>query len=344
MKESKPFELTLNDCLACSGCITNEEEAMLKRFELKKLIEEDNTKKTFVISPYSKMKIYKSRYAAEGFSFTAFESSLVHFLKNLCSAIDVIDSSSAQSIVLESVSNEFFNGTSPLITSDCSGTVAYIERKGGHLIRALSKTLTPQQVCVENARKRGGIVSVVPCYDKKLENGRDGCKVDYVLSTEEFCDFLEAKGFCIGNTDEVSMKEKTRVFNRSLSGGYTEFLMNKMKILTKSVEKLNKNYWVYRFESGKRMYIFHKVYGIKNVLNLINKTKRAIDFDFAEVFLCEGACAGGPLLKDEESLVEMKHLYESFEAVSEKIEVDGSLQKRQFCVFTAKKVHFNVEW
>lgn len=339
IKEVKPFELTLNDCLACSGCITNDEENMLRQGDYQRLIDNDDAKKMFVISPYSKIKIYDALNLSEC-SFRSFESHLAHFLVSSCNATEVVDSSYYQRTVLERVAAEFFEAKAALITSDCPGTVAYIERNGKHLIANLSRVQTPQQIAAECNER---VVSVVPCYDKKMENGRDGCTMDYVLHTQEFLSFLHHKGFAAaGSVQEAALPQKTTIFASSFSGGYTEFLAARIGAIRTSTVQVNKNYWVHTLECANRTYTLHKVYGIKNVLNLINRTRKGVDFDFAEVFLCESACASGPLV--DASAERIEQFYASFESDGEGIALGRKGKEREFAAYHTKRTHFTVEW
>eukprot|EP00866_Antonospora_locustae_P000433 jgi/Antlo1/433/1763 len=342
-KDERPLKLTLSDCLACSGCITSEEERLLEQSDYKRLIEDDS-EQHFMISPYSKVRIYSAMFEKQDLSYQDFEKSLAEFLKVSCNAIEVIDTSYYQWAVLEMVADEFFGSSVPIITSDCPGTVAYIERSGQHLLGNLCRVLTPQQLCAGTLRKRGRITSIVPCYDKKMENKRDGCEIDYILSTDEFIDFLAHKQFRAAkcNKDLVS-REKALVPYKSFSGGYTEYILKKMECENVVAEQVSKGHWVYRCKVDEKTHTLHKIYGIKNVLNMITRTKKKVDFDFAEVFLCEDACARGPAGTDTVS-AEIKRLYSMFESCTlENIPRYVSI-KRKFKPATTKKTNFLVDW
>lgn len=342
-KEERPLKLTLSDCLACSGCITSEEERLLEQSDYRRLIE-DNSKQHFMISPYSKVKIYCALYEEQRLSYRDFEKSLAGFLKASCGAIDVVDTSYYQRAVLEMVADEFFGSSAPMITSDCPGTVAYIERSGQHLLGNLCRVLTPQQLCARALRKRGRVTSIVPCYDKKMENGRDECDIDYILSTQEFMDFLAHKQFrAAEGSQDLMPREKTVVPYKSLSGGYTEFLLEKMGCTHVNAEQVCKGHWVYRCKVSERAYTLHKIYGVKNVLNMISRTRRKVDFDFAEVFLCEDACACGPAGTGT-APAEAKRLCSMLESGPPESVPKCAFIKRTFRPVEVKKTHFAVDW
>lgn len=343
IKDERPLKLTLSDCLACSGCITSEEERLLEQSDYRKLIEDDS-EQHFMISPYSKVRIYCAMFEGQDLSYQSFEKSLAEFLKTSCNAVEVIDTSYYQMAVLEMVADEFFSSSVPMITSDCPGIVAYIERSGEHLLGNLCRVLTPQQICAVTLQKRGRITSIVPCYDKKMENGRDGCEIDYILSTQEFMNFLLHKQFRVTECNkDLMQREKTSVPYKSFSGGYTEFLLEKMGCTHVDAVQVSKGHWVYQCKVEEKTYTLHKIYSIKNVLNMINKTKKKIDFDFAEVFLCENACACGPAGAGT-APTEIKRLYSMFESCTlENIPRYASI-KRKFRPAVIRKTHFSVDW
>ncbi|KAL0265875.1 UNVERIFIED_CONTAM: hypothetical protein PYX00_011592 [Menopon gallinae] len=343
-KETQPLELTLSDCLACSGCITRDEERLLEQSDYQRLIE-DNTEKLFMISPYSKVSIYSEMCEGQGLSFQDFESSLTAFLKTSCNAVDVVDTSYFQRTVLEMVADEFFGSSVPIITSDCPGTVAYIEKNGKHLLENLSRVLSPQQMCAVALEKRGRVTSVVPCYDKKMENGRDRCAIDYVLSTREFMDFLAHRRFSAAECSEGAMRRERTVFPYgSFSGGYTEFLLEKIGPVHVDAVQTSRGHYVYRCEGRGKTYTLHKVYGVKNVLNMISRTRKKLDFDFAEVFLCEEACAYGPS-RTGSTHADIKPLYSMLEGsgIAEEV-LQHTSAKRVFRPAAIKKTHFAVDW
>ncbi|KCZ77551.1 hypothetical protein H311_01436 [Anncaliia algerae PRA109] len=329
IKDDKPLELALNDCLSCSGCVTEDEKQSILFSHLNdvKSLEKNAV---FIISPYSKLNAYN--YFNTGISYSQFEDILFNFLENF----EVIDTSFYLNTILENIRKEF-NTRSPLIISDCPGTVKYIQRNGHHLIKYLSEVYSPQEICaLINDSKT--IVSVIPCLDKKMEK----VKIDYYLTTKEFIEYLNYKGFTLSDTKcKFPATDKFRGnFMNSFSGGYTEYLMNILKNnFTK--EENAKGFIVYKSEK----YIFYKIYGLKNILNFINMTRKKIEFTFAEVFLCDNACVGGPARLNKEIIKEMSLINElNYKNNILSDNIDFNCKGKTFKEEKIKKISFNVEW
>ena len=93
-------------------------------------------------------------------------------------------------------------GHLPILTSECPGWVCYAEKTiGEEAFPFMSKVKSPQQLCGKLVKTNYGnskFVSIMPCYDKKLEAVRpmlpDGrMEVDTVLATHELIELLKKK-------------------------------------------------------------------------------------------------------------------------------------------------------
>ncbi|KRX98108.1 Cytosolic Fe-S cluster assembly factor NARFL [Trichinella pseudospiralis] len=141
----KPVSVTLDDCLACSGCITSAETVLIEQQgpkEFLKMIEEfsnDNkviskeTKSLFVvsISPQSRASL------AASYNLTVEESTL------LATAEEFVDY--YRKNYLNSTSTSL--SISPLITAICPGWVCYAEKSVGDIVIPLmSKVRSPQAI------------------------------------------------------------------------------------------------------------------------------------------------------------------------------------------------------
>ncbi|EPQ28601.1 uncharacterized protein PFL1_03904 [Pseudozyma flocculosa PF-1] len=273
-------EISLDDCLACSGCVTSAESVLItmqSQEEMRRAIDEIHASqhpKLLVasISPQTLASLsarysFSDQQPASGPSSSAAASQsiplrtllhrITHFLKGF--GFDyVLDTTFARHLSLKEHEREFFERRSnslkrkrdpaaalgasarrsgdeaddeptlPMLASACPGWICYAEKTHGELLPFVSKTKSPQQISGVLAKKfiasRLGItpetaadedqaassklsgvyhVTVMPCYDKKLEASRPdffeeitGTKeVDCVLTTGELDKLMTDEGF-----------------------------------------------------------------------------------------------------------------------------------------------------
>lgn len=338
-------KITLNDCLACSGCITSAESVLItqqSQHELYKIIE-DNSKlsetdqKLIVvsISPQSRASV------AAKFNLSIKETALklTRFFKDL-GVHYVFDTTSARNFSLIEIQKEFVekyqdNHTqtkvAPLLTSACPGWICYAEKTHGEFILPyISTTKSPQQVMgslvkrylestTEKSPDKVYHVTVMPCYDKKLEASREDFyddlyrtrDVDCVITSLEVEQMFEEKAvdfpslaphkldnlFGMGNDDEILNH------GGSGSGGYLEHVFHyaAQEIFGMKVENLtyktlrNKDFQEVVLEhEGKTVLKFALAYGFRNIQNLVQKLKRnKCPYHFVEVMACPSGCVNG---------------------------------------------------
>ncbi|XP_011503409.1 PREDICTED: probable cytosolic Fe-S cluster assembly factor CPIJ010948 [Ceratosolen solmsi marchali] len=196
-------EITLSDCLACSGCITSAESVLVtqqSQEELLKVFQEkienlqhskDNVK--FIVVSLSIQPILS---LAERYKLTAKDAALKlsGFFKSM-GADMVLDMSVADDFSLLESAKEFverykcskegLNNKLPMLACSCPGWVCYAEKTHGNFILPyLSKTKSPQQIMgslvkYHLASSKGLSpeqvyhITLMPCYDKKLEASRE---------------------------------------------------------------------------------------------------------------------------------------------------------------------------
>ncbi|PWN34315.1 iron hydrogenase [Meira miltonrushii] len=202
-------EISLNDCLACSGCVTSAESVLigmqsvdeLRKAAEKKGTSEDDAPTHIVvsISPQSlaSLSAKYSRSLADPLPLQTVLDRVEHFLKSKMQVDIVIDTSFARHMSLAEQAKEFrerkeeglssTQPTLPMLASACPGWICYAEKTHGELIPLISKTRSPQQIAGILAKRylveSGGLSSservtrvyhttVMPCYDKKLEASR----------------------------------------------------------------------------------------------------------------------------------------------------------------------------
>ncbi|CAJ0584173.1 unnamed protein product, partial [Mesorhabditis spiculigera] len=320
--KKKAIKVTLNDCLACSGCITSAETVLIDAQSLASLLSgiEKSTLAVITVSPQSVCSIASHRglSTAEAARRIAsyFFSKGVRF---------VLDSSIGRIFALEreceEVENRLGNGPA-ILSSICPGFVCYAEKSQGDLlVPLLSQARSPQAVMgalVKNYLSRRNNTApsdifhatVMPCFDKKLEASRNDFllegnvhEVDCVVSTGELDSVLDEVDKLYESVEPGWLGD----FGRGnllggqggTSGGYASAvvssLMERNPNLQAESSQPQKNLEVTRLtEDGKKPLVIAKVYGFKNIQNMVRKLKtRKCEYDYVEVMACPGGCGNG---------------------------------------------------
>ncbi|KAI9298359.1 iron hydrogenase [Neoconidiobolus thromboides FSU 785] len=184
--EYEKVNITLTDCLACSGCITSAESILVSlqsHIEVYKAIASNKT----VIASISPQVIssFSAKYNTE---FEIMRKILCGVLKQI-GVFKVIDINIARDLMLLEAFKEFEEKSKqgdglPIITSACPGWICYAEKSQEFIIPYISKVKSPQQImgslvknfyAKENNLKYEDIYhfTIMPCYDKKLEASRN---------------------------------------------------------------------------------------------------------------------------------------------------------------------------
>lgn len=264
---AKVATISLNDCLACSGCVTSAETVLIQHQSSDKLfsklrdIESGASSDTVVVamSPQSRASLASQLRLSSKEAFLRIATLLkrlgVKYVIDVAAAADIalieareefmvryrnskagspvwekpsttIAHSSSRVKRLEEVSTSaameaepVYVGpptvplTRPMIVSSCPGWVCYAEKTQPEALPLMSSVKSAQQIlgCIlkrymhDNNRCKANegkvfLVSVQPCFDKKLEASRldfhheddeSGAEVDLVLSTTELWDTLK---------------------------------------------------------------------------------------------------------------------------------------------------------
>ncbi|KAI8050216.1 iron hydrogenase [Syncephalis plumigaleata] len=215
--------ISLNDCLACSGCITSAESvlvAMQSHEELLSILREnatlhqtgqtDKIRMVVVsISPQSRASL------AAKFNLTPLQAArrITYALTQL-GVHHVLDTSFSRDISLLESAREFTERFRrwtneqgapvseqhgmPMLASACPGWICYAEKTHGFLVPYISTTKSPQQIMgalvKDYLAKQQNIspdriyhVCVMPCYDKKLEASREDFYNDLYRTRDVDC-------------------------------------------------------------------------------------------------------------------------------------------------------------
>ncbi|SDA03034.1 BZ3500_MvSof-1268-A1-R1_Chr11-1g03270 [Microbotryum saponariae] len=222
VKKLKKAEITLNDCLACSGCITSAESVLVQmqsHQEVERTIKErPDLTPIMSISPQSiaslaalhdlsledtikGLRLYFKRQLGFRLVFDTTFARSVSLLENRLEFLErrthaeQNPAKPSPSVLATSTNSPTSSSTGPLpiLSSACPGWICYAEKTHGELLPFVSNVKSPQAMMgtlVKGGRvaKRLGLgpdqiyhVSVMPCYDKKLEASRPDFATPFIL-------------------------------------------------------------------------------------------------------------------------------------------------------------------
>ncbi|XP_068964352.1 cytosolic iron-sulfur assembly component 3 isoform X3 [Petaurus breviceps papuanus] len=387
-------KISLNDCLACSGCITSAESVLITQQsheELSKVLHfnktaEPSQQKLVVISvsPQSRASLaarfqltpldtakkltafFKNR-GGEGPLFqlplndegVSSDSQGVHY---------VFDTTFSRNFSLLESQREFVQRfrrhtesrqALPMLASACPGWICYAEKThGSFIIPYISTAKSPQQVMGSLIKDHFAQqqhltpdkiyhVTVMPCYDKKLEASRPDFfnqeyqtrDVDCVITTGEILRLLEQEGVSLSDVDPAPLDaefscatgEELLGHQGGGSGGYLEHIFRyaAQELFGIQVDGItykplkNKDFQEVTLEKdGTVLLHFALAYGFRNIQNLVQKLKRRKSpYHYVEVMACPSGCLnGGGQIKAEaisskDLLQQVEKLYEMVRTV-----------------------------
>lgn len=363
-------QITLTDCLACSGCVTSAETVLITQQSSEQLygVLKDNAglpeeqRKVVVVTVAPQVAAsFAGKY---GVGYEHASARLTGFLKTL-GAHYVLDSTFGREFALVETLRDFLERYArrnsdpvalPLLASSCPGFVCYAEKTHGDLLLPhISRARSPQQVMgslVKNflagklGKKPDQIyhVSVMPCYDKKLEASRSDFydeiystrDVDCVITSVEVESMLAKEGRAFGElpctaSDSLFCCEMNGAPYRhpgSGSGGYCEYVFVEAArlLFDRRPEEVtfktlrNQDFREVTLEcDGEAVLRFAMANGFRNIQNVVQKMKRGkCPYHFIEIMACPAGCLnGGAQLRaddgDAKSL--LKRVQEAYSAV-----------------------------
>ncbi|KAG6768962.1 hypothetical protein POTOM_024576 [Populus tomentosa] len=232
-EQDDPVKISLKDCLACSGCITSAETVMLEKQSLDEFLSNIDKGKAIIVSLSPQSRASLAVYF--GISPLQVFKKLTTFFKSL-GVKAVFDTSCSRDLTLVETCTEFLcrykqsqlnideksNPSLPMLSSACPGWICYAEKQlGSYILPYVSSVKSPQQtigatikhhICQKMGLRPDEVyhVTVMPCYDKKLEAARGDfvfeveqedanknslriTEVDSVLTTGEVLDLIKVK-------------------------------------------------------------------------------------------------------------------------------------------------------
>lgn len=352
----EPVKVTLHDCLACSGCLTSAETVMLEQQSVNEFLSHIISGENAVIvsvSPQSRASL------ATYYGLTPLQvfKKLTGFLKSL-GVKAVFDTSCSRDLSLIEACEEFvkcykgqFSGENdqsklslPMLASACPGWICYAEKTlGPYILPYISTVKSPQQamgaIIKHHVSKKMGLVpekiyhvTIMPCYDKKLEAVRDDfifsverqgetgqeaagprvSEVDCVLTSGEMLDLFKMKNIDFKSLEEApldrlltNVDDKGHLYGvRGGSGGYAEtiFCYAAKQLYGKRIMgpldfKILRNSdfrEIYLEVNGEKVLRVALCYGFRNLQNIVRKIKAGkCEYDFVEVMACPAGCLNG---------------------------------------------------
>lgn len=340
-REGEALKVSLSDCLACSGCVTSAESVLLEQQSVDEFVDACGrfvTGDGVIVASVSPQSVL-SLGAAYGLGVDETRARLGGLLKTSFGAKSVFDTSFGRDVALVETYAEFVERfqcemRAPVLASACPGWVCYAEKTHGELATPLmATTKSPQQIMgsfVKTAVAREfGVtpdkvyhVSVMPCYDKKLEATRDdflvdGVKdVDVVLTTGEVTLLLEKRGLChlrdapsdafdsFVSLSEPAPESVHAAPVVSSSGGYAEYVFRRAAAEMFNVHIEGEIEWVKLRNAdmreaslvvdGRVLLSVAVAYGFRNIQNLVRSVKlKKSKHHFVEVMACPSGCLNG---------------------------------------------------
>ncbi|CAK9813978.1 Probable cytosolic Fe-S cluster assembly factor AGAP009023 [Anthophora quadrimaculata] len=346
-------EITLADCLACSGCITSAETVLVtqqSQEELMRVFKEkvsncqsgDGTCLMFIVVSLSVQAVLS---IAERYNFNPEQAlnKLAGYFYQLGADI-VLDMTVADDFALLESAKEFierYNAAKggaknqlPMLSSSCPGWVCYAEKTHGNFILPyVSVTKSPQQIMGSLVKyhlaESMGLspeqiyhVTLMPCYDKKLEASREDFynheknskDVDCVITPIELEQMFNEYNVAIHDISEKNVQSpfelQTEHLKNSLyghsgsgSGGYAEFifcyaakhLFEETDVTVEFKNLRNPDFQEAVFQkNGQTLLTFAIVNGFRNIQNIVQKLKRGkCSYDYVQIMACPSGCLNG---------------------------------------------------
>jgi iron only hydrogenase large subunit-like protein len=248
--------ITLNDCLACSGCVTTAESVLIglqSWSEVAKVLAETglpgdaSTSRRAVVASISPQSI-ASIAASFGLSRDSTFCKLKTLLKSLGFS-HVLSTNAGREVSLHHAAQEFLQrrkdkATGPLLAGACPGWICYAEKQKSSVLPSISRVRSPQQLTgrmlkdvltreLSCTRAQIYHVAIMPCFDKKLEASRQEFAeeevrdVDTVVTSAEVVDMIRESGcrFADLQEDISTFGPESGRAPGSSSGGYLAHIL-----------------------------------------------------------------------------------------------------------------------
>lgn len=333
-KTLEAAQISLSDCLACTGCITSAEEILVAQHShtqvLKALSDTSASGKVFIVSISHQVRA--SLATAFGINIQMIDAKLKDLFHNKLGFKYVVGMEVGRIIAIEAAVQEVLqsisrnegndsSGRGPILSSVCPGWTCYAEKSHPEIIQYLSRRKSPQQITASLVKKliseEHGVgcseiyhLSVMPCFDKKLEAARpdfttdNAPDTDCVITAKEVVQLLLEKNIDIMQLGQTLLKDEELAPSKwpakdqwqsnegSSSGGYVFHVLRALKTkydksgIDTNVEVIpgkNNDTVEYHLvasdntceEKDKRVLaVLSQVYGFRNIQNMVRRLKK----------------------------------------------------------------------
>lgn len=340
----EPVQISLSDCLACSGCITSAESILVNKqrpSELYDILRNGEGSRVVVSISNQVLASFAAKYST---SCNEISKRICGFFK-MIGVHSVLDLNFSSDLALILSHMEFIQSPCLLLASSCPGWICYAEKMHSYMLPYISKVKSSQQIAgslikrfiFRQLNSKSIIpsqiyhVTIMSCYDKKLEASRSDFyddilktkDVDCVLTSGELESMILESGYNLLQIDPLEL-DTFKLFpaiigsyipsdNESGSGGCLIFIMDRIMksldnqeyhVLITEKGKDYKEYQLIHKESQEMLYRFIFCYGFKNMQNLLRRIKGQNDIPtFIEIMACPSGClnGGGQLTTNETS-------------------------------------------
>lgn len=310
--ELEKVSISLQDCLACAGCITSSEEILLSRQSHTVFVEawknlRDERQLAVSISPQSRISL--ADYY--GLTLETLDLTLLNLFKEYFGCRYFVGTQMGRNLTISRSNQELISlkqqgelAKKPKLSAVCPGFVLYAEKTKPELVPYLLNVKSPQQITGSllkmSSNEKLYHLSIMPCFDKKLEASRpDGEKeVDCVITPREVVTMLQEL-----QIDINQYKSEDQALRKSLSplgwdpilhwssnegsssGGFAyQYILEMYHLYPESalqvLEGKNSDLREYRLTdlaNGQTIASATELYGFRNIQNMVRKlTQRSI--------------------------------------------------------------------
>ncbi|KAG5420938.1 NAR1 [Candida metapsilosis] len=210
-----PAQISLADCLACSGCITSAEEVLVAQHSHHELVKALKSQDKIFVASISQQS-RASLATAYDLPVETIDMLLIDLLVNQMGFKYVVGTSLGRKLSLINEAKHVIankaNDSNPILSSICPGWVLYAEKTHPYVLPMISTVKSAQQItgCLLKSltakdfavpKSQVYHLSIMPCFDKKLESARPEIfgdvtpDVDCVLTAKELIALLEEEKY-----------------------------------------------------------------------------------------------------------------------------------------------------
>lgn len=193
-------QISLTDCLACSGCITSSEEVLVAQHSYKEFINFWNENKDFEYVLSLSQQVRASLSNAFDIDVKKMDIVLYKLFSEYFNFQYMVSVNLGRRIAYDAMFKEIENrdvSDKCVMTSICPGWMLYVEKTHKEILNKLSNVKSPQYITgklIKEVLKKDETkvynLAIMPCFDKKLEASRDDV-VDCVITPRELISMIE---------------------------------------------------------------------------------------------------------------------------------------------------------